>query len=146
MSEQGKARREACPTVFTERFGQLFEEDETQEHFAKRVGLTRNTVAAYYNGYISWPTSEAIRKICASCKVSADWLIGLSSVREPDRKTLDPDKIVEALKCHAAGECEPGNGTDEMCPYWHCDNCVKKLMYDAIALIRDEIIAKRKRA
>ena len=69
--------------VFTERFRSLFGENETQQEFANRVGLVRNTLCQYYNGHRT-PDSKTLRKICERCNVTADWLVGISDVKTPD--------------------------------------------------------------
>lgn len=69
---------------FQGRIQQLFQEGETQEQFAARVGLSRNTVAAYCKGNRTTPDADVLRKICTACNVSADWLLGLSEIKSPD--------------------------------------------------------------
>ena len=70
---------------FNERIKKLFHEGETQEQFAQRVGLNRNTVAKYKNTEKrTAPDAGVIISICQACNVSADWLLGLSEVMSPD--------------------------------------------------------------
>ena len=76
---------------FTERFRSLFRDNETQEEFGKRVGLTRNTVAQYYNGH-RIPDSIHLRKICEKCSISSDWLLGLSDIKKPDASAQGASK------------------------------------------------------
>ena len=73
--------------TFNERFKKLFHEGETQEQFAQRVGLNRNTVAKYKNAKNNTaPDAGVIISICRACNVSADWLLGLApaDVQKPD--------------------------------------------------------------
>ena len=58
---------------------------DTAISFAKVLGLTRQSVGFYLNGD-RVPDSKTLRQICERCKVSADWLLGLSDVR-----TLEQD-------------------------------------------------------
>ncbi len=50
--------------------------------FAKRLEMNRQTVDRYYNGD-RCPDVPALAHICERMGVSADWLLGLSDVREP---------------------------------------------------------------
>jgi len=54
----------------------------TQEEFAKFTGLSRPTVCFYLNGE-RIPDAETLKQICERCQVSADWLLGLSSIKSP---------------------------------------------------------------
>ena len=82
MAKQKAMERSLLP-VFTERFFGLFGENETQEEFGNRLGLSRNTIAQYLNGH-RIPDSITLKQICERCNVSADWLLGLSDVKKPD--------------------------------------------------------------
>ncbi len=70
-------------TLFTQRFRELFIENETQQEFADRVGISRGTVANYFNGSRTDISSDALKKLCIACNVSANWLLGLSEVKNP---------------------------------------------------------------
>lgn len=86
--ETNKANNQADKILnpFTQRFRSLFMQDETQDQFGKRTGINRNTVAQYFNGKKTSPNAKIIEKLCKSCNVSADWLLGLTpaDVRKPD--------------------------------------------------------------
>lgn len=68
--------------VLRERLNILLGDMSTTD-FAKKVGLTRQTMGFYLNGD-RIPDSLTLAQICKSCNVSADWLLGFSS--DPDPK------------------------------------------------------------
>lgn len=49
--------------------------------FARKLGIPQATVDRYLKGQRS-PNGEAVVKICRSAGVTADWLLGLSDVRD----------------------------------------------------------------
>lgn len=51
--------------------------------FAQKIGLSRQTVGFYLNGD-RIPDCETLVQICSKCNVSANWLVGLSDVKNPD--------------------------------------------------------------
>ena len=68
--------------IFAERFNQLRGESSIIE-FAELLGMSRQTVGFYLNG-TRIPDALTLRQISEKCSVSADWLLGLSDVREQD--------------------------------------------------------------
>ncbi len=62
--------------VLRERLNELLGGMSSTE-FAKKVGLSRQTVGFYLNGD-RIPDSESLLQICEKCEVSADWLLGLT--------------------------------------------------------------------
>lgn len=68
--------------VFKERFTQL-RGNMTQAQFADFLGISRPTIGFYESGS-RIPDAIGVRNIAEKCKVSADWLLGLSDVRSPD--------------------------------------------------------------
>ena len=75
-------QKEGRLPVMKERLKEL-QGDMSATDFAKKIGLSRQTVGFYLNGD-RIPDSETLIQICHNCHVSADWLLGLS-----DEKTLD---------------------------------------------------------
>lgn len=77
--EQKNDRKGRLP-ILRERLNILLG-DSTVTDFAEKVGITRQTMGFYLNGD-RIPDSETLRQICEKCKVSSDWLLGLSDDRE----------------------------------------------------------------
>lgn len=65
--------------AFKKRFAELRGE-RTQAQFADYLGIARPTVGFYENGEMI-PDASVLKKICEVCKVSSDWLLGLSDIR-----------------------------------------------------------------
>lgn len=65
--------------VFAERFSKLRGE-KTQGEFADFLGISRPTVGFYENGS-RLPDALVLRQISEKCKVSADWLLGISDAK-----------------------------------------------------------------
>lgn len=51
--------------------------------FAAFLGMSRQTVGFYCNGD-RIPDAEGLKEIAVKCNVSADWLLGMSDVRDTD--------------------------------------------------------------
>lgn len=56
--------------------------------FAKKLGLSRQTVGFYINGD-RIPDAETLKKICQCCNVSADYILGLSEDPAIDNCAVD---------------------------------------------------------
>lgn len=68
--------------TFTKRFREL-QGERTNTEFADYLGLSRQTVGFYCNGD-RIPDAVVLRHIAEKCKVSVDWLLGLSEVQSTD--------------------------------------------------------------
>lgn len=70
---------------FTRNLKELLKRSElTVTAFADRIGITRQALTTYLNdGRI--PDSETLLKICKAFHISADWLLGLSTVSSVDK-------------------------------------------------------------
>ena len=85
--------------VFRDRFNQL-RGDMTQAQFAKFLGMSRATVGFYCSGE-RVPDAIILRDIAEKCKVSIDWLLGLTDSMPADEEVkvscnytgLDSDAI-----------------------------------------------------
>ncbi len=70
--------------VFARRFSEL-RGRQSQEEFARFLGISRPTVSYYENG-TRVPDALILRQIAEKCNVSADWLIGLSNFKTAPQK------------------------------------------------------------
>jgi len=91
----------ALQKIFSERFRSLRNQGENQVEFAKRLGISRPTVAQYENEK-RIADSEILVQICLKCSVSADWLLGLSDIRfrDPDyeKMLVDASRLLDDMK------------------------------------------------
>ena len=62
----------------------LIDSGKTVTDFAKLLGISRQSLNYYLNGN-RVPDCNTLRRICEKCAVSADWLLGLSGIRNPDK-------------------------------------------------------------
>lgn len=86
-------KREPRLKVFRDRFELLRQErDLSNTDFAKFLDMSRQTVGFYLNGE-RVPDALMLIKIAEKCNVSADWLLGLTEIRNPDTN------IAFALQC-----------------------------------------------
>lgn len=67
--------------IFTKRFREL-QGERTNTEFADFLGISRQTVGFYCNGD-RIPDAIVLRRIAEKCKVSSDWLLGLTDVKSP---------------------------------------------------------------
>lgn len=68
--------------VFRDRLRQLCG-DRSNIEFAAFLGMSRQTIGFYLNGD-RIPDALTLTEIAKKCGISADWLLGLSDVKEPD--------------------------------------------------------------
>lgn len=79
--------------VFRDRFDLLRQERNfSNTEFSKFLDMSRQTVGFYLNGN-RVPDALTLIKIAEKCNVSADWLLGLTDIRNPDTN------ISFALQC-----------------------------------------------
>lgn len=100
---------------FKERFRFAFDKTGmTLAGFARRLGVERKTIQAYYNG-ISEPPVSVLNEISSMTGVSVDWMIngGRVNVEMPERNICQQIEDVCGIIC------------DDMCKYKDtCDeNC-----------------------
>lgn len=77
-----KEANEIKMPIFRERFCSL-RGSKTQAEFAEFIGISRPTVGFYENGE-RLPDALVLRKIAKKCRVSVDWLLGLSEIKKID--------------------------------------------------------------
>ena len=68
--------------IFTERFREL-QGKQSNTEFSNFLGISRQSVGFYLNGD-RVPDALTLAKIAKKCKVSTDWLLGLSITRSND--------------------------------------------------------------
>lgn len=72
---------------FAARIRSLIGDGEAVTAFARRVGMHQAAIDRYIKG-LREPNADALRSIAISCKVSTDWLLGLT-----DNPNGEPDSI-----------------------------------------------------
>jgi len=78
--------------VFVQRFRELCD-GLTQKQVSEKTGLKPSTVSNYLAGSRSNPAAEELSKIAKGFNVTADWLIGLSKFRTPEKKIWDASTV-----------------------------------------------------
>lgn len=104
--------------------------DLTQQEFAERIGVKRNTVATYEMGR-SEPSDAGITLICREFKVNEEWLRAGSG--EMFRKELIEDEYINTVM-------EIGNGGSDLLKsaltkYGRLSPTNKKIIDEALSLI-----------
>lgn len=78
--------------VFISRLKEL-QGNESVSAFARRLAMPQNTLDCYMRG-VRKPSVELLTRVCDTCQVSADWLLGRdlskATVRNRAPKTLPP--------------------------------------------------------
>lgn len=67
----------------------------SQAEFAEHLGIVQSTYSAYESGK-SLPNTEILFRICDTCNISADWLIGLS---ERSKLEVSVNSYADAIGC-----------------------------------------------
>lgn len=78
-------------SVFCERLREL-RGTKSQEEFAKFLDVSRPTVGSYENG-TRIPDAVILKNIAVRCKVSTDWLLGLSQYRLDEGRNLNQEQL-----------------------------------------------------
>lgn len=76
MSQESQVKKQNRLPIIRERLIKL-QGNMSNVDFAKKIGLSRQTVGFYINGD-RIPDAETLKQICVRCNVSADYVIGLS--------------------------------------------------------------------
>lgn len=79
--KQNKEQNNRLP-IFRERLLSILG-DMTTKDFAEKVGISRQSMGFYLSGK-RVPDSVTLTQICQKCKVSSDWLLGLTDTKSPD--------------------------------------------------------------
>ena len=105
--------------IFRERLRILMGSSSNTE-FAKTIGISRQTLGFYLNGD-RIPDCETLVHICNKCHVSANWLLGLSEVKNPDSNIAEitqriglseqsVERLIEAIEIRQ--QVKTGQGID----------------------------------
>ena len=87
LSNIREPNRIIMKTKFVSRLNELRGEMSVSA-FARRVNMPQPTIDRYFKGRV--PSIEVLSTICITFGVSADWLLGLSNIREPVGTTAQP--------------------------------------------------------
>jgi len=87
--EKNKIPNKKIPK-FQERFN-LLRGNLTQAEFATKIGISRPTVGFYENGE-RIPDGHVLKLIAAKCKVSIDWLLGMTDVKDGNADDMEVEK------------------------------------------------------
>lgn len=79
--------------IFTERFREL-QGKQSNTEFTEFLGISRQTVGFYYNGD-RVPDALALIKIAEKCKVSVDWLLGMTDSKKRESVAVDELKLTD---------------------------------------------------
>lgn len=84
--------------VFTDRLNQLLRESgKPAIKFADDLGVSRQSLGYWLKGE-RVPDLVPFKGICERCNVSADWLLGLSDVRQADPKYDNPRAVHDGIQ------------------------------------------------
>lgn len=50
----------------------------------------------------------------------------------------DREKVIKGLECHISRKCETDAVKHEICPYWEHDECVRRVMHDALEQLNEQ--------
>ena len=83
--------------TFSKRLRELRESlDMTQKEFAEHVGFTQATLSAYENS-LKIPSLDIVMRIASECKISIDWLCGLSNKKNRQNKIESYDDFIQSV-------------------------------------------------
>lgn len=77
--------------------------DESVSAFARRLAMPQNTLDCYMRGTRK-PSVELLTRVCDTCGVSADWLLGRDTVNDVSRGALPIQPTVRPTKIQPARE------------------------------------------
>lgn len=86
---------EEISSVFSQRIKTLIGGDSVSS-FARRVGLKQASVDRYVKA-VHAPNAEALMAIATHCRVTADWLLGLSDNKDSKQEPLETGKLVDMI-------------------------------------------------
>jgi len=81
---------------------------ESVSAFARRLAMPQNTLDCYMRGTRK-PSVELLTRVCDTCGVSADWLLGLDDTRAP-AQIVAPDNSASRAKQNPFSDVAQSNG------------------------------------
>lgn len=119
-SELRQARQKRTisdPDIFAERLAAILKEKGIAKTTLEKDGIINiNTLYSYLSGEIM-PSARILQSLCSYVGVSADYLLGISNVKDPVKSWTFTKGMWCCPYCNEAGE--PGNR--------FCPNCGRRL-------------------
>ena len=121
MNERERRKRRTIhdPEIIRDRLKELFKNKEIRDAYLEQDGIvSAYSIKSYCRGD-TYPNSQTLQSICSYFGVSADWVLGISSI-----KTLAYgwiwDSVAEVWRCpYCYGMGEPH--------YHYCPECGKQV-------------------
>lgn len=105
------------PDIFAKRLGAILKEKGIAKTTLEKDGIINiNTLYSYLAGEIM-PSARILQSLCSYVGVSADYLLGISNVKDPVKSWVFIKGMWCCPYCNEAGE--PGNR--------FCPNCGRRL-------------------
>lgn len=115
--------------------------------FAKKMGLSRQTVGFYLNGD-RIPDCETLVQICQKCNVSANWLLGLPGPKDPNPEIAEimqytglSEGSIKSIRFYAEDSGDALRGLDLLLnslDFWGVCLTIERLRKSVEALSNDE--------
>lgn len=119
---QSSEERRATVERFKHRLQQVIDQSgSSRAAFAERLGMDRSTLTQLLaEGNVRLPRAETVVAIASSCRVSADWLLGLSEVGQ-----VGVDMVADTVSI----ETGAGSPLDQRLRRWQAEAVGYKIRY-----------------